>query len=123
MVGDRFFVFGGADLTRTAEIVPPGQIEVLDFSSKVEVIESGTVVSGPTWSLEPTAGESPSLDAGLAAHAVGGKGHVVLISNKSAGIFNSPSVLDTASMPLQWSSLKIDWHGDWTMIPGCRQAH
>ena len=51
------------------------------------------------------------------------RGHVVVISNRSAGIFNAPHVLDAAATPMQWSGLKLDWHGDWTMIPGCRESH
>ncbi len=123
-IGDRLLVFGGADAANCGPIVPPGELEVLDFAAAGELVEEdGGVVAGPAWALRPTAGESPALDAGVAAHAVGERGHVVLLSNKSAGLFNAPHVLDAASTPMQWSGLKLDWHGDWTMIPGCRESH
>ena len=63
------------------------------------------------------------VDACTRGRALTAKVHVVLLSNKSAGLFNAPHVLDAAATPMQWSGLKLDWHGDWTMIPGCRESH
>ena len=30
------------------------------------------------------------------------------------------NVLDVGATPMVWSTVKFDWHGDWTMIPGQR---
>lgn len=45
---------------------------------------------------------------------------MLVISGENAGVFNKLYLLDLTPSSPTWSNVRVDWRGDWTMIPGIR---
>ena len=109
--GERMVVIGGVDAAGTTALVAPGEVEVLDLLTW-------------KWSVAATTGRGPLAAAGMGSHTLPTpKWDAILVVGCDPavpGIFNELFVLDMGQRSPTWTSLAINWHGDWTMIPGRR---
>jgi len=107
VVGDELIVIGGEDETGASSLVAPGEIEILDLESQM-------------WRVVATTGEGPEMCPGMHCHEMAETGKVLVISGENAGVFNRLYMLDLTPPSPTWSCVRVDWRGDWTMIPGIR---
>lgn len=109
-VADSLVVFGG---TNTAGTSAPGCLEVFNLLTR-------------QWRLRETIGNAPSQLPGMLAHRVGNADLVCVIGAESAGIFNQIFLLAglaETDHPLIWTLLQLEWHSDWTIVPGRCDGH
>ena len=110
---ERMVVMGGTDAAGTASLVAPGQIEVLDLDTW-------------KWNTVATTGCGPRAAGGMSSHTLPTPNWdsilVVGLNPAVPGIFNELFALDMGQRSPTWTRLCIDWHGDWTMIPGRRMG-
>ena len=105
-IGKDLVLLGGCNAV-PGSILPRGEIEIYSFETR-------------TWRCVATCGEAPVAGPNVCLHALGRSGKVLAISSASGGIFNQLSVLEYESTPKLWTTVRLDWKGDWTMVPGQR---
>mmetsp|Transcript_9122 Transcript_9122/g.21466 ORF Transcript_9122/g.21466 Transcript_9122/m.21466 type:complete len:457 (+) Transcript_9122:181-1551(+) len=110
VMGDELIVIGGEDETGASALVAPGEIEILDIPSQM-------------WRVTATTGEGPEICPGMHCHQMADTGKAMVISGENAGVFNKLYMLDLTPPSPTWSNVRVDWRGDWTMIPGIRTHH
>lgn len=112
-VADSLVVFGGTNTGGAATHISPGRLEVLNLLTR-------------QWRLRDTVGNAPSQLPGMLAHRVGDADLVCVIGGESAGIFNQIFLLAGLAQtdhPLIWTLLQLEWHSDWTIVPGRCDGH
>mmetsp|Transcript_10844 Transcript_10844/g.32954 ORF Transcript_10844/g.32954 Transcript_10844/m.32954 type:complete len:507 (-) Transcript_10844:44-1564(-) len=132
IVGGMLVSLGGAT-DAGPRVVPAGEVEYLDLDSETTVAESknggeaaAESISTWVWKKAAVTGEGPGKDmssdgigTGARAHAAGTSRLLVVTPNMD-GIFNELAVLELSTVPMRWEKVRLEWVGDWSMIPGPR---
>ncbi|CAM9363042.1 unnamed protein product [Chrysoparadoxa australica] len=111
VIGSCLLMFSGRDALG-CPMQQNGDIEVFDMKKR-------------RWSICRPKGQAPVLGPGqcCSCHRLG-RGSVLLVTKESVGIFNKVVVLQVLGEGVfQWAAVKLQWAGDWTMVPGRRHSY